>query len=141
MGKRNLLHGKPRKAAAVVELAVTLPVLILVLLGIIEFGRAMMVQQLLVNGARVGSRRAMLDNQTNADIEQLVVDYCQDTVHATVTVAVSINGVASADLAAADQGDLCEISVSVPFSQVSFLPTPHFIGSSILSGSCVMEHE
>ena len=43
-----------RKAAAAVEFAVVSPLLFTAVLGIIEFGRAMMVLELLNNAARAG---------------------------------------------------------------------------------------
>ena len=47
-----------RGGAAIVEVAMTLPIFFLVVFAIIEFGRAMMVSQLLTNAAREGARKA-----------------------------------------------------------------------------------
>ena len=132
---------KKRGGAVVVELAVTLPVFLLVLMGIIEVGRAMMVQQLLINGARIGARKAILSNATNTEVTQLFRDTCQATVGATVAVTVSVNGVSGADISTAEQGDLCEVNAAIAFSQVSFLPTPDWLNSTVLQGTCIMEHE
>lgn len=123
------------------EMAVTLPVFLLVLLGIMEFGRAMMVQQLLVNNARIGARKAILSDSTNSEIVQLISNACQATVKATPTVTLSLNGVDGADISAADRGDLCQVKVSIPFSNVSLLPTPAWLSSKVLEGTCIMEHE
>ncbi len=123
------------------EMAVTLPVFLLVLLGILEFGRAMMVQQLLVNGARIGVRKAILSDSTNSEIVQLVGTTCLASVNATPTVTLSVNGVNGADISAADRGDLCRVQVSVPFSAVSLLPAPAWLSSKVLQGTCIMEHE
>ncbi|MEX0678311.1 MAG: TadE family protein [Pirellulales bacterium] len=48
-----------RRGAAVVEAAVVLPVVILFLLGILEYGRYVMTLQVLTNAAREGSRYAL----------------------------------------------------------------------------------
>lgn len=140
---KNWKRQKPsrRRGAAVVEMAVTLPIFLVVLLGILEFGRAMMVQQLLVNGARIGVRKAILDESTNSEVEQLVDDTCQATVQATVTVTISVNGVPGADLSSANPGDLCQVNLSIPFSSVSLLPAPSWLNSQMLQATCVMEHE
>jgi len=44
-----------RRGAAAVEMALVLPIFFTVVLGIIEFGRAMMVSQLMATSAREGA--------------------------------------------------------------------------------------
>ncbi len=126
---------------AAVELAVILPVFLLVVIGIIEFGRGMMVEQLLANCARMGARQAILAGKTNSDIENVVQDFFQKTCNATADITISVNGVANANISTAQRGDLCEVAVSVQFSQVSFLPTPSWLSESSLQSRCTMEHE
>jgi Flp pilus assembly protein TadG len=46
-----------------VEMALVLPVFMMVLLGIVEFGRAMMVSQLLANASREGARLAIVEGK------------------------------------------------------------------------------
>jgi Flp pilus assembly protein TadG len=137
------MHRSSRTGAAAVEMAGVLPLFLLVVLGIVEFGRGTMVKQLLANSARLGARRSIIEGRTNSEIEALVIAACHNTISATATpsVTISINGVANANLTAATEGDLCEVSVSVPFSQVSLLPTPKWIGMTILNAKCTMEHE
>ncbi len=53
-----------RRGAAVVEFAVVAPVFFLLVFGMIEFGRAIMVQQILTNASREGARVAVLDSPT-----------------------------------------------------------------------------
>ncbi len=133
-----------RRGAAVVELAITFPILLLVLVGIFEFGRAMMVGHLLANAARLGARRSVLDNKTNSEVEQLVSEFCESTLGVEagdVTVTITINDVSGADLASAEQGDLCEVSVAVPFNEVSWLGSPRWLAGTALRAVCTMEHE
>src|SRR5206468_2029837 len=59
---------RKRGAAAAVEFALVAPVLLLFVLGIIEFGRLMMVEQILTNAAREGARRAVMANATQSDV-------------------------------------------------------------------------
>ena len=49
---------RTRTGAAVIEFAVIGPLLVLLILGVIEFGRMVMVQQILTNASREGARRA-----------------------------------------------------------------------------------
>ena len=51
--------GKRRSGATVVEAAVILPLVILFLLGILEYGRYVMMRQVLTNAAREGAHYAL----------------------------------------------------------------------------------
>ena len=48
--------GKRRLGAAATEFAIVAPVFFLMIIGFIEFGRALMVQQVLINASREGQR-------------------------------------------------------------------------------------
>ena len=50
--------GKMRKTngSAVLEMALVLPLLIMLILGVVEFGRVLMVKQVIINAAREGAR-------------------------------------------------------------------------------------
>ncbi len=64
------LAGEPRRerAAAAVELALVLPLLLLIMGGIVDFGRFFYTQNMVVNAAREGARsRALGYSTTDAD--------------------------------------------------------------------------
>ena len=48
-----------RRGAAMVEMAICFPVFMLILLGIVEFGRALMVSQMLTSSAREACRSGL----------------------------------------------------------------------------------
>ncbi|MDR3621802.1 MAG: TadE/TadG family type IV pilus assembly protein [Paludisphaera borealis] len=54
-----------RRGAAVVETAVVLNVLLLMVLGIFEYGRLVMIRQLMLNAAREGARMAVVGTASN----------------------------------------------------------------------------
>ena len=60
-----------RRAAAAVEFAVVSPLLFLLIFGIIEFGRLMMLGQLATNSARAAARVGSLSGSTTADISAM----------------------------------------------------------------------
>ena len=66
---------KRRRGAAVVEMAVVLPILLTILFGIIEFGWAFMIYQSITNAAREGCRVAVLQGASDADIQTRVGSY------------------------------------------------------------------
>jgi Flp pilus assembly protein TadG len=65
---------RDERGAAAVEFALILPVIILLLFGIIEFGRAWNVKQVLTDAAREGARVAAVNNSIlpAGDIDALV---------------------------------------------------------------------
>ena len=137
-----------RSGAAVVEMALVMPIFCMFILAIVEFGRGFMVVQLLNDAAREGARSAILSGSTNAAITTDAKAFMVDTVKclaADVTVTITVteaagNPATSNTLAIARKRDLCKVKVSVPFSKVSFLPGT-YLKSSSLSGVSAMRHE
>ena len=135
--------GRPRlrrRAAAAVEFAIVAPVLMLVILGTIEFGRMMMVLELLNNAARNGARLAVLSSSDTAKVKQAVDDTLTNTTVSGATTTVQVNG-AAADVNTASTGDAITVTVSVPASQVSWLPASLFLGNKTLTSTAVMRRE
>lgn len=56
------------------------------------------------------------------------------------TIAVAVNGGAT-DASAALQGDIIQVTVSVPYKSVSWLPSPWFLGNTTLSETVFMRRE
>ena len=63
---------KQRRGAAVVEMAIILPVLVLLIFGSLELGRAVMVKHILEEAARAGCRVATLENAQLSDVTSIV---------------------------------------------------------------------
>lgn len=136
-----------RRGAALVEMAVCLPVFMMTLTGIIEFGRAMSVSQLLHAAAREGCRAAIIDGSTNTSVSSLISTQAASTIgcsssSVTVTIAVtsSANGQALSGLSVAQPRDLIAVNVSVPHSAVSYSLSRWLTGKTI-RGQCSMRHE
>lgn len=73
-------------AAQLVEFALVLPMLLLVVLGIAEFGFIFQRYEVVTNAAREGARMAVLPGYTNADVIARVRTYVtQGRVATTVT--------------------------------------------------------
>lgn len=110
---RRIVHAERRQGAAAVELACCLPLLATLLLGILELGRMIEVQQLLSNAARDGARLAAagitIDSSTASEVD----------VHATdVTNAVAgylkLNGINTTGLVV-QFSDLTSPSITEPY--------------------------
>jgi Flp pilus assembly protein TadG len=66
---------KNERGAALIETAITIPIILLIAVGIFEFGRAYQTWQVLTNAAREGARIAILTEKTDADVTTVVRNY------------------------------------------------------------------
>ncbi len=130
------LFRRNRRATAAVEFAVVAPVFLLLVFGMIEYGRMVMVYQVLTNASREGARVAVLDGATTASVTAQVNTYLSSGTITGATVTVSPNPPSNAQY-----GDPVTVTVSIPFSQVSWLPSPMYLGGKTLTSSTVMRRE
>jgi Flp pilus assembly protein TadG len=130
------LFRRYRRAAAAVEFAVVAPVFLLLVFGMIEYGRMVMVYQVITNASREGARTAVLDGATTTSVTTAVNSYLTAGAVSGATVTVSPNPPSGAQY-----GDPVTVTVSIPFSQVSWLPSPMYLGSRTLSAATVMRRE
>lgn len=123
--------GTRARAAAVVEFAVVLPLLLTILFGIIEYGWVFMVRQTLQTAAREGCRIAVLQTATEDAIEARIAQVMQPT---GLTYSVSMTHATS--------GNPVEtVEVSVPYNDVSLMGGffgPH---NYDIAGTCSMRKE
>lgn len=130
------LYRRNRRATAAVEFAVVAPVFLLLVFGMIEYGRMVMVQQVITNASREGARAAVLDGATVASVTAAVNTYLS---------AGSITGAnvkpTPDPLSSAQYGDPVTVTVSIDFNQVSWLPSPMYLGGKTLTSATVMRRE
>ena len=130
------LFRRKRRAAAAVEFAVVAPVFLLLVFGMIEYGRMVMVYQVITNASREGARTAVLDGATTSSVTTAVNNYLTAGAVSGATVTVSPNPPSGAHY-----GDPVTVTVSIPFSQVSWLPSPMYLGGTTLTSATVMRRE
>ena len=64
-----------QRGAALIETAITIPLVLLVSVAIFEFGRAYQTWQVLTNAAREGARVAVLEAYTDTQVTDIVRNY------------------------------------------------------------------
>jgi len=112
MNPRQKQTDKSLKGAAVVELAVVLPLLLTLVFGIIEFGWVFMVRETLTNASREGCRVAVLQGSSLMDITT--------QVNASMT-PTGLTGW-STQITRSSSGNPNEtVKVSIPYARVSLL--------------------
>jgi Flp pilus assembly protein TadG len=124
-----------KHGVAAVEFAIVAPVFFMLILGIIEIGRAMMVQQVLVNASRVGARQAALMSSTQSGVQSAVTDYANGVGIHGVTVSIT------PDPATVAAGQSVTVGASIDFASVSWLRTPWIMGGRSLSATSTMRKE
>ena len=126
-------NGK-RRAAAIVEFAVVLPLLLTILFGIIEYGWVFMVRQTLQTAAREGCRLAVL--QTS------VSPYTNVLTRVSTVMGPSGLNTYSVSMTHATPGDPVEVvEITIPYNDVSLMGG--FFGTHAynLGGTCSMRKE
>jgi len=142
------LISRNRRGAAMVETAIVLPIFLILVLGIIEFGRALMVANMVTNAAREGARMAILDGSTNSEVQQSVSEFLVASLGvqtADITTTITIvpapgNTNPNNQTADAQSRDLITVRVEVPFDKVALIPGDYLSGKK-LTGLCAMRHE
>jgi Flp pilus assembly protein TadG len=113
--RRNRPLRRPRDAGqALVEVAIALPVLLALLIGIFEFARAYNVKQVITNAAREGAREAVLPSATQAGVQTVVNGRLSDAGVSSATITVGSVGVST--------GSPVSVTVSVSYNFVFIGP-------------------
>ena len=125
------------RGAAAVEFAILLPVLMLILFGIIEFGMIMYSREVITNASREGARSGIVQataKPTEAQIQAVVTNYLNGTGIDPNVTTISVVG---EGLTAPNT-----LTVTVTYPYNFFVPVILGLGNSItLTGQTVMRHE
>jgi Flp pilus assembly protein TadG len=125
---RGRAHTSQRRGVAAVELAVILPFIMTLLLGLWEVGRMVEIQQILTNAAREGARQASTGNFTNTQIQTIVTQYLAAAGLPTANVVVTpVDNTTRGDVGSANYLDQVQVTVSIPFNDVGWSLLPKFL--------------
>jgi Flp pilus assembly protein TadG len=117
---------KSQKGTALLEAAITMPMLLLVAVGIFEFGRAYQTWQVLTNAAREAGRVAVTPYATSGAPESRARQYMQNGqlpnwASAGVSVSsttITVNGVAE---------PASQVTINYPFSFIMLQPVARLV--------------
>ena len=119
------------RGAALVEMALILPLLLLIVFGIFEFGRAMFIVNTLNNAAREGARRASV-SPAPINVEAFVSESIS-FAHPGLNVSISNNNPTPGS------GTAITVTATLPFQPVTaIVPFPE---NFTLSGQATMRYE
>jgi Flp pilus assembly protein TadG len=121
-----------QRGAALLETAITLPLVLLVSVSIFEFGRAYQTWQVLTNAAREGARVAILSESTDAKVSETVTDYLkggQLSDNAIAAATINIERVVPFGSNTASR-----ITVTYPFNFTVLNPVMRLVNRSSTAG-------
>lgn len=125
------------RGSALVEAAITVPIILLIAVGIFEFGRAYQTWQILTNAAREGARVAVLPGSTNAGVTSRVrssMESGQLSKYGTAPVTVNRNDSITVDGEAVSAS---KVTVDYPFDFMVLLPVARLITPTTTLGSSI----
>ena len=132
-----------RKGQALVEFALVLPLLLLLILGIVEFGRAWNAKQILTDAAREGARLSVVGDPTITDTSQ--VNPSIRTIIALAGLDSSTATISYPDGFKTGTGNVTSVMVSLPFQFVVLHRLVQLVTSSngtmVLSTTARMRNE
>jgi Flp pilus assembly protein TadG len=130
---KKLLDGTRRDGITVIEMAIIFPLLLLVTIGLIEYGWIFLKYQQVTNAARQGARVGARADATNADVTNAI-----DTIMAAAGIASGDYSVvlAPTDVTTPVPGDPLTVTVTVPYSNIELtggvlVPVPANLQSAV----------
>ncbi len=136
-GTRSRLQWQSERGQALLEAALITPVVLLIMVGIFEVGRAYQTFQVLTNAAREGARAAVVPGADVTTVKALVKQYMTDGALGSVATAnVEVNQAASIQVNGANIGATL-VTVDYPFSFIMLQPVARLVVQNSDAGSAL----
>lgn len=128
-------RARDERGSALLEAAVTIPLLLALSAGIFEFGRAFQTWQVLTNAAREGARMAVVPNAQASNVTTRVRTYMQDAQLANFTQAsVAVNR-ATTLTAGTVTVSASEVTIDYPYQFMVLQPVMNLLQNGSLAGA------
>jgi hypothetical protein len=136
--KRHLQRLAGEQGTALLETAMTLPLLLLVSVGIFEFGRAFQTSQILTNAAREGARLAVMPGGAPGGVEKRVRDYMQaGQLQYWDTASVVVDPAAIVDIGGGGTAKASLVTVTYPFQFMVLQPVVNLVVKGSMVGAAM----
>jgi Flp pilus assembly protein TadG len=122
---------KNQRGSALIETAITIPIVLLVSIAVFEFGRAYQTWQVLTNAAREGARVAIIAGTTDQQVSDTVRNYLT-TGRLTNPGAASININRAVPFGSTTASS---VTVNLPFSFIVLNPVARLVSSNSTAGN------
>ena len=128
---------KNKKGAALVEMAIILPLLLTIVFGIFEFGRAMYITNTLNNAARYGARLAVVSSKP-LSVDSLITEIKTHTSLSTEDLDLIEISIPNSSPAS---GSAVTVTALLPFKPIIPLLEDFFPSGYKLKGEATMRYE
>jgi Flp pilus assembly protein TadG len=119
---------------ALIETAITVPIVLLIAVGIFEFGRAYQTQQVLTNAAREGARQAVIEGVSDATVTSIVRNYLTSggltAVNPVISRTISMNPAGGCPCGS-------RVTINYPFSFIVLQPVARLVARNSTAGSAI----
>jgi len=136
---------RQQEGAVALEFLITFPIILLIILGIIQFGHIMMVRNMATSAAREAARLAVLPSSSSdrqndyptyeSDVKQRAID-----VMAEAGITISQADVVLPEPVDLADGTRIQVIVNVDYDEIAIIPNFPF-GGIILRGNVIMREE
>jgi Flp pilus assembly protein TadG len=139
--KRDSARRRPRRRAAhILEFAVVSIVFFVIVLGIIEACRMLMVCRMLSDASFRACRTVVIEGTANSDAQSAIDAYLPSIGISGYSMTVLVNDTV-ADASTANANDEVTVQVSVPVSSVTWIPGQTFFFSGSLMQQSTLRRE
>ena len=131
-------RARDERGTALIETALTFPLVLLLSVSVFEFGRAFQHWQILTNAAREGARIAVLPGISDEDVSARVQSYLEAGRLAAAdeaTVAIARNDEIS--IGGDDTASASTVSISYPFEFIVLQPLMPLVVSNSTVGEAI----
>jgi Flp pilus assembly protein TadG len=136
-------RSQPRRGTAAVEFALVAPIVIGLLVGLLEVGQLVQVNQIVSNAAREGARKASTGVNTYADVQTTVANYLtnagitnQNGLTVTVADVTQGNPGPQFNPSTANWLDQLQVTVTLPYRNVQLAPLV-IVQNTVISAQAV----
>jgi Flp pilus assembly protein TadG len=119
-----------------VEFALVAPIFLAFVVGSIELGRAIVVQEALTNASREGARVGIVDGALTTDVKSAVNSYLSG-----MSITGASTSVTPTDPGLSAAGTQVTVSVSIAYASVTWVPSPWFLKNATLTATTVMQRQ
>ncbi len=137
MNTRDRQH---ERGQALIEAAITIPILLMLMVGIFEIGRAYQTWQVLTNAAREGARMSITPSGTQSNTTALIRQYMKEgQLPESAAAAVVVNKGASIDVNGTPVS-ASAVTVDYPFEFIMLQPVVRLVApASTVGGAITMQ--
>lgn len=127
----DVLKSVDKARVAPLEIAISVPLILLIAVGIFEFGRAYQTWQVLTRAAREGAKVAVAAGSTDAEVESAVRSYMKAGQLPNASIApVTLNRRVAVGTSTGTQ-----VTISYPFEFVVINPAAHLVAPDSTTGA------